>query len=158
MPHLPSPGVCMTARHTGSPAIMYISSIHIHRTHCLSVGLIGVVVNVAPSSHNSDTPSPYAYPSLISFGYMYRYTTPHLIKSHYTPQPEACDKHCNLRRYADGFYQICDGCRDTDPSMHAEYMHSIQQLVISHHSISFSQFPPLRVVTNYPPHSISRSY
>ena len=156
MPHLPSPGVCMTARHTGSPAIMYISSIYIHRTHCLSVGLIGVVVHVAPP------PFRYSIPICISlvdlFGYMYRYTTPHLIRSHYTPQPEACDKHCNLRRYADGFYQICDDCRDTDPSMHADCMHSIHQLVISPHPISFSQSPPHRVVTNYPPHSISHSY
>ena len=92
------------------------------------------------------------------FGYMYRHTTPHLIQSHYTPQPEACDKHCNLRRYADGFYQICDHCRDTDPSTHADCMHSIHQLVISPHSISFSQSSPHRVVTNYPSHSISHSY
>ena len=156
MPHLPPPGMCMTARHPGSPAIMYISSICIHRLHCLSIGLNGVVVHVA------SPPLRYSIPICISlvdlFGYMYRYTTPQLIQSHYTPQPEACDKHCNLRRYADGFYQICDGCRDTDPSMHADCMHSIHQLVISHHSISFSQFPPHRVVTNYPPHSISHSY
>ena len=110
-----------------------------------------------PPRH-SGTPSPYAYPSLISLGICIATPTPHLTRSHYTPHPEACDRHCNLRRYADGFYQICDHCRDTDPSMHADCMHSIHQLVISPHSISFSQSSPPRVVTNYPPHSISHSY
>ena len=51
MSHMPSPGMCMTARHTCSPAIMYISSIYTHRTH-----------------HKADAPSPYAYPSLTSLG------------------------------------------------------------------------------------------
>ena len=94
----------------------HIHLLHIYRTQCLSIGYV------------ASPPLRYSIPICISlvdlFGYMYRYTTPHLIQSHYTPQPEACDKHCNLRRYADGFYQICDHCRDTDPSMHADCVHS----------------------------------
>ena len=141
MSHMPSPGMCMSTRHTCSPATMYISSIYTHRTH--------------PQRR-------YSIPICISlvdiFGYMYHHTTPHPIQSHYTPQPEACDKHCNLRRYADGFYQICDRCRDTDPSMNADCMHSIHLLVISPQSTYFSRSSPPSVVTNYPSHLISHSY
>ena len=141
MSHMPSPGMCMTAWHTCSPAIMYIYSIYTHRTHPQGRCSIPICISL-----------------LDLFGYMYRHTTPHLIQSHYTPQPEACDKHCNLRRYADGFYQICDRCRDTDPSMNADCMHSIHPLVISPHSTYFSQSSPHSVVTKYPSHSISHSY
>ena len=85
MSHLPPQGMCMTARHTGSPAITYISSIYIHRLHCLSIGLNGVVVHVA------SPPLRYSIPTCISlvdlFGYMYRYTHPasHSTTLHTTP-------------------------------------------------------------------------